>query len=207
MDRRANGVRFLLLLLIIGAVPVLAARPTLLVSKDYAVKGDGLLTYDTVTKLEWLDLTATKGLTGTEVLAGVGGWAFDRFRYPTGDELTVLFLHAGLGTSYDVWKPELYAPARDFLSLIGATRVNEPNGPALYSEAAGVYRNPNAFPGNGMSIAVVATFAGWVAPDGTVGSSGFVQHWQAYHTSLDERLPTIGHWLVRNADKGAGPCR
>lgn len=207
MNIRASCARFLLLLLIVAAVPVLGARPILLVSRDYAVKGDGLLTYDTVTRLEWLDLTATKGLTGNEVLSGAGGWVLDRFRYPTGDELSVLFLHAGLGSTSDVWMQELYAPARDFLSLIGATRVNEPNGPALYSEAAGLYRNPFAFPGNGMSIAVVATLAGWVLPDGTVGSSGYLQHRQAYSTGLDDRNPTIGHWLVRDADKGAGPCR
>jgi hypothetical protein len=206
MRRRVNAFTLLLVFVIVGTLPVQAARPTLLISRDYAVKGDQLLTYDTVTKLEWLDLTVTKGLSGEEILSGAGGWVSDGFRYPTGDELSVLFLHAGLGSTSDVWMSGLYAPAREFLSLIGATRVNEPNGSAFYSEAAGLYRNPFAFPGNGMSVAWVATLVGYDFGSG-IENRGYLQHRQDYYTTLNDHPPTIGHWLVRDANKGVGPCR
>jgi hypothetical protein len=165
-------------------------------SRDYAVTGDGLLTYDTVSKLEWLDLTVTRNLTGNEVLSGTGGWLTEGFRYPTADELTQLFIHAGLGTTSDVWLSELYEPARDFLQLIGAQRVNEPNGSALYSEAAGLYRNPLAYPGWGMSLGDVATIVGYQFPEG-VDDRGYLQHRQDWYTGPDDRYPNIGHWLVR----------
>ncbi len=193
-------------LAIAGSVPALAGPPTRLINKDYAVKGDNLLTYDTVTKLEWLNLTVTKGLSGNEVLSGAGGWVPNGFRYPTADELSLLFLHPGLGSTSDVFLPELYEPARAFLSLIGATRLNEPNGTALYSEAAGLYAfTPNPL-GDGMSVAVVSTIVGFDFGNGPE-NRGYLQHRETYYAPLEAHLPTIGHWLVRDTNKGAGPCR
>lgn len=45
-----------------------------LLSVDLFATGDGLLTLDTSTQFEWLDLTATEGLSYDEVVAGADGW-------------------------------------------------------------------------------------------------------------------------------------
>lgn len=52
-----------------------------LVKKDLFAPGDGLVTLDTATNLEWLDLTATQGLSVDAVLGGAGGWVNDGFKY------------------------------------------------------------------------------------------------------------------------------
>lgn len=45
-----------------------------LISTDLLTAGDGLLTLDTATGLEWLDLTQTVGQSYNSVFAGFGGY-------------------------------------------------------------------------------------------------------------------------------------
>jgi len=66
-----------------------------LVSTDLALPGDGLLTYDSATGLQWLDLTATLGKSVNEVLGGYGGYIDTGFRYATTAEVEQLYLDAG----------------------------------------------------------------------------------------------------------------
>ena len=50
--------------------------------------GDQLITYDTETNLQWLNLTATANRSRNEVLAGFGGFTTTYgFRYATGAEV------------------------------------------------------------------------------------------------------------------------
>src|SRR5262245_7557925 len=47
----------------------------------------GLVTRDTNSGLDWLDLSLTAGITYNQIMAGAGGWLADGWRYATGAEL------------------------------------------------------------------------------------------------------------------------
>lgn len=58
------------------------------VHQDYATSGDGLTTLDQSTGIEWLKLSATKGMSLNQVAAEMGaGGRFDGWRFPTGEEV------------------------------------------------------------------------------------------------------------------------
>ena len=67
-----------------------------------AAAGDGLITLDTETNLEWLSLDATANLSYLDVLGGAGGYTTTYgFRYATGQEISLLHQHAGI-TKYGI---------------------------------------------------------------------------------------------------------
>lgn len=96
-----------------------------LVQQDFATPGDALVTLDTSTHLEWLDLTATQDLSVDQVLAGVGGWTSSGFAYASFGQVGQLLNDAGyLGGTSDY--PTLFlvadnASANAFLADFGAT--------------------------------------------------------------------------------------
>lgn len=55
--------------------PLTASADLIFGSCDTSAGIDGSITCDTATGLEWLDLTATQGLSVNEFLAGAGGWS------------------------------------------------------------------------------------------------------------------------------------
>jgi hypothetical protein len=75
----------------------------MLIEMDLYSGGDHLLTLDTDTNLQWLDLSVTKNLSYNTVSALIGGALFpefsypdlDEFRYATMDEVTELAERAG----------------------------------------------------------------------------------------------------------------
>jgi hypothetical protein len=70
-----------------------------LLEKDLFVHDDGKITFDPHTRLQWLDLTETLGLSIYDVRAGAGpagGWISGLgFRYATVAEVETLFIDAG----------------------------------------------------------------------------------------------------------------
>lgn len=69
-----------------------------LIQKDLVPgSGDQLLTLDTETNLEWLNLTVTTNRSASEVLGGFGALTTTHgFRYATGADLGTLYAHAGI---------------------------------------------------------------------------------------------------------------
>ena len=64
------------------------------VSVDWKTAGDGLITRDTVTGLEWLDLTETNGMTFDDVSTLlVGGGELSGWRYASTGETIALWLN------------------------------------------------------------------------------------------------------------------
>jgi len=60
-------------------------------------RGDQLLTLDSDTRLEWLNLTVTANHSYLEVLAGFGGFIGSfGFQYATNSQVTTLYRHAGV---------------------------------------------------------------------------------------------------------------
>src|SRR5215831_1623366 len=75
------------LLLSLPSTPGRAA----LTSMDLLAPGDGLITRDTATSLDWLDLTPTVGLSFNQVAGGVGGWTGLGFQYATTTQVMGLY--------------------------------------------------------------------------------------------------------------------
>ncbi len=69
------------------------AEPATLISLDYKVRGDGLITRDKMSQLDWLDVTQTVNQTYDQVRTGP--YYAAGFRHATKAELQTLFLHAG----------------------------------------------------------------------------------------------------------------
>jgi hypothetical protein len=69
----------------------------MLARADWLAPGDGLLTVDSTTGLEWLDLTVTKSMTVAEVTAQLApGGQFEGFSYASSDQVGEMFFDAGL---------------------------------------------------------------------------------------------------------------
>jgi hypothetical protein len=59
--------------------------------------GDQLLTLDTDSNLQWLNLTAIAGRSYSEVMEGFGGFTTTQgFQYADGGQISELCLHAGI---------------------------------------------------------------------------------------------------------------
>ncbi|KIF82486.1 PEP-CTERM sorting domain-containing protein [Noviherbaspirillum autotrophicum] len=89
-----------------------------LVAEDYSSVGDGLITLDTESGLEWLDFTATRGLTVSQVLSGMGGYSAT-FRYATRSEIQELLAHAGFST-LNTYAPEYVTLGQAFNNLFNS---------------------------------------------------------------------------------------
>lgn len=88
----------ILLALALGAIS--SGSNAALLSVDWQSPGDNLLTQDTVSGLQWLDLTVTYGLTHDFVSGQLGaGGQFEGFRYATDAEVQDLWSNFGIDLS------------------------------------------------------------------------------------------------------------
>ncbi|WHZ14433.1 MAG: hypothetical protein OJF52_001271 [Nitrospira sp.] len=95
--------------------------------------GDQLITLDTQTNLEWLNLTATANLSYLEVLGGAGGYTTTYgFRYATGAEIALLLQHAGI-TKYGIAQVVPF-PQSNHVAM--ETLIQLMNGTSLNSSTA-----------------------------------------------------------------------
>ena len=105
-----------------GAIIVIAAvsANAALVPLDYVNPGDGLVTYDDASGLEWLDISETLAVTVNEVLTGYGGLLDSNFRYATTDDVLTLFTANGLIiTGYGQSTPDGYDDMVNLVALLG----------------------------------------------------------------------------------------
>ena len=101
-----------------------------LIEADLLAPGDGLLTQDTETGLEWLDITATLGQSYNAIIAGWGGFTTTYgFRYATFDEVYTLCDNAGVPYINQGWKSANGPPILALqLGYLGKTDYYHPNG-------------------------------------------------------------------------------
>ena len=123
--RRVAGL--LAVLLAAQAGPCIATRASAtLIAVDRLVAGDGEITRDTDTGLDWLDLTLTTNVSLNDIQADVGGWISGGWRHATRSEACQLFANAG-NTSFAANCPfqELTSPfvseAANLVALLGDT--------------------------------------------------------------------------------------
>lgn len=122
MHRTANSLRSLslalgayALALALASVPGTASAT--LTATDLATSGDGLLTLDSTSGLEWLDAPLTKGLSANGALA-----AYTGFRIPTQSELASFLTGAGLtNLGNGAFIAADLAAGNSLVALLGAT--------------------------------------------------------------------------------------
>jgi hypothetical protein len=155
-----------------------------LISLDDPVFGAGAITRDTSTQLDWLDLPLSKGRIFDDVAVEFGpGGDFAGFRHATTDEVSQLFVDAGIPVIDAGGSPDNNAPAQNLIALLGAT-----------SEQSG---NPEV---RGFTSSLIVGSPGARAN----GDLDFVLANPSYYNaqtsvSRNESLifPNVGHWLVR----------
>lgn len=128
---------------------VLAALPSTssaeLMQRDFITANDGLLTYDTETNLEWLDVTQTINMSFNDVMQLLGpNGSLTGFRYATGSEVTALLTFAGISSTQGAFTSTGEANnVRALIKLLGQTGFPDQGfpGPAtrvIYGDAMGV---------------------------------------------------------------------
>jgi hypothetical protein len=164
------------------------SQATSFVAIDGWQVGDALLTRDTSTGLDWLDLTVTHDKSVNNILTdGFGGLVNLGFRVATVGEVGSLLTNAGATIGTDgIRSTENYSPAVELITFIGC----------VLCQATG-----NPFPGNAAFQGATISSTGGLRwgfaaayPDGTgfVGISGVDQFSFAHH-----QLGS-GVFLVRN---------
>ena len=172
-----------------------------LIELDLFSSGDGLITQDTETGLEWLDLTSTLNLSITDILSDVGGWKSLGFEHATIEQVTDLFLHSDLGnviiyplhypdgyptTGYPISSQNLIG-AQSLLTLMGTTWVHTTG-------------NPYRIGGLGLVLSETAPGGATNASYGTNTEQTegffFVPDGQ---THFADKHPTKGNFLVRTS--------
>ena len=143
--------------------------------------GDGLITRDTASGLDWLDHTRTLGLSFNDVSSrlGVGG-EFQGFHFATLSEVNTLYTNAGLPADR-LFTPSLYEPALSFITLVGGT-VNSPSNAFV----TGII---NLKFGDSYQTKGVSARLQFGELMGSTGTSCC--------ESPDQPIPTISSWLAR----------
>ena len=162
-----------------------------LIEIDLKAPGDGLVTRDTATGLDWLDLTETTFLSYADVLAGAGGPTAAGWRHATGDEVCAFFANELEPAPCPNGMITVFSQLTQIVSLVGVTWFVD-EGPGLFaSYAIGAYDDGdagNGYVGNGSfawgeSIGLPLTEVG--VQDNQVG--------------IDDVAFNRGHFLVRSS--------
>ena len=172
-----RSVRVALLLLI--ATPTAATGA--LQAEDLYSPGDGLVTFDDVTNLRWLDLSLTDGLSYNDILGGVGNaWQSLGWRHATTAEMCDLFVR--------------YVATPSSCPQSGASPL--PEGAADYLR---LFMEPNSDPGDVTSL-------NGAFNDGSIGAGqgaifldplNYFTVQAPLGISRDFHDDKIGNWLVQ----------
>jgi acetyltransferase-like isoleucine patch superfamily enzyme len=94
-------------------------------SRDWNSIGDGLITRDTDTGLDWLDVSYTDNRSYNDVFSAINtpGNELYGWRYATLEEVEALWINAGIDTSENDWTSINYQPATDLINLLGTTNI------------------------------------------------------------------------------------
>jgi len=90
------------LLLIVSTLILSANANSAIISTDWHTAGDNLITRDTASGLDWIDLTETNGQSYNFVSGELGiGGLYEGYRYATDDEVISLWSNFNINLSYD----------------------------------------------------------------------------------------------------------
>lgn len=159
--------------------------------------GDQLLTYDTDTNLQWLNLTATAGRSYNEVMGGFGRFTTTHgFQYADGAQISDLRLHAGI--TKGLTEPALTPSPNDAKNHQGIQTLQDlMNGKTFHSSTSVVntrgIMKPPAPPPN-VSAAILGTIRLFLSLLNVSGS-----HTESEGPTANPQVgdPEIGSYLVR----------
>lgn len=101
----------------LASVALVGAAQAALIERHLFTPGDALLTFDTSTRLQWLDLTATAGLDYNDALQTSFVTSMG-FRFATPDDLLTLYTSAGIAPGSS---PDRAGGVQLLLDLLGCT--------------------------------------------------------------------------------------
>ena len=171
-----------------------------LISIDKNSLNDGLITLDTSTGLEWLDVLETQGMSYDDVLSDQS-IQFDGWRHATGLEVGDLFGYidipegptgsaSGSSTTID---PDL-TNIDEILGYLGVTTL--PPDENFYQSHGFLSDNGTEITGDAI-IRITDAGGAFLRSDSFNFNTGWL--WRQYHGPWDSnaREPKVGHWLVR----------
>ena len=156
----------------------------------------GDYTRDTATRLDWLGVDLTAGISYDAVLGGAGGYIPDGWRYATGNEIDAL------ATRYIGSPEQTFVGGLDFLQtlitigLLGPTFQRDLSAEAQATLATlGYYNDGASDPNIGLGEFVVTL----LVPDPAFGIP-FTGRWSTFDNFLapNTAAPQIGSFLVRS---------
>lgn len=159
-----------------------------LTSRSHPVHGTDVITFDSSTQLEWLDVNYTLGLSYSQItgqFAPTGSFA--GFRHATDAEITTLFTNAGIPiVATDGFKPENYEPVRALQELVSS--LSSPSGMEWSTRgfAAATVEPPTGF--QSLLRFLMRDDSNQTAIANTLGT---------LNTDPNASHPLLGHWIVR----------
>ncbi len=159
--------------------------------------GDQLLTLDTDSNLQWLNLTATAGRSYSEIMGGFGGFTTTHgFQYADGGQISDLRLHAGI--TKGLTEPALTPSPNDAKNHQGIQTLQDlMNGKTFHASTFVVntrgIMKPPAPPPN-VSAAILGTIRLFLSLLNITGS-----HTESEGPTANPQVgdPEIGSYLVR----------
>jgi len=170
-----------------------------LISMDYETNsGDNLITRDTETNLDWLDVNLTTGYTFDQVRSGI--WYQEGFRYATKEELQVLFSHAG--TPDDNFDVSVTYPAETLAlaQLLGPTLISGSRVTVMGFTGTDFLSNQITLQNHPMG----ASFSALLGKVDYLGSFGEA-HFTGGHPFSDQAYDIYGSFLVRSPSPAPVP--
>jgi hypothetical protein len=165
------------------------------VSLDWKTSGDALITRDTATGLEWLDITETTERSFTDVKSqfSVGG-EFSGFRYASDTEVIQLLRNFGFNNFDSYYHAEDFQAGSDFFEYLGINSFI----PAVAGRSGTI-----SSPGYNQGIFVAACFSNDpVYCAGDINNESRMQGEKAYVRMAEINFDTVGfmyaNWLVRD---------
>lgn len=177
MRKMTGGLLFLL------AAAISPAQAEL-VEADYLSYGDGLVTVDTETGLEWLDLTQTYNRAYVDTLEDIkAGGHLEGWRFATEQEVFTLLENTMGITAGARYKPAAYAnegserynEAIEFMTMFGESGINGLGLPSSYGQYYSDSSNSIRMAGVRLehgNVALYRSYLGTFEEDGGVNAGG-----------------------------------
>lgn len=178
------------------------AVPPSITEHDWLSAGDKLLTRDTNSGLEWLDLSVTVDKTYNQISGEFGpGGQFEGFRYAHPSDLATFFTNAGipdLSPPSSFFTTANYVPVSELMNFVGIT--------ADYTDTSGRQREARGVTGAPDSDGVSHITGELHTRDAHFNDSVFFENEGLAHIGCsgcgsmrdDSASVMIGHWLVRS---------
>jgi len=168
---------------------------TELIKRDLQDTNDALITRDTESRLDWLNVSLTVNQNYDDVRTGI--WYQAGFRHATKEEIRQLFIHAG--TPDDNSNTVVTYPAETLrlINLLGATRVLSATNMYTHGLCGTDFLNNTINPVNHPIGVRFSAQLGKIDYELIEGVQFGEAHFTGGHPFSDERSPTYGSFLVR----------